>query len=146
MHEIDTPELEQPYGKEAKNALSTLVFRKTVSVKIVTIDDYNRYVGKVFLNNLDINAEMVRKGHAWVYRKYARDKGLYRLEAEAKEKQLGLWALPDDQKIPPWQWRYKNRKHDRNNTESRTKDSSNFIDKWISQLLTWFENIKLIYK
>jgi len=54
---------------------------------------------------MDINAELVRNGYAWVYRRYAKDKTLYKLETEARENQLGLWALPEEQKIAPWEWR-----------------------------------------
>ena len=72
---------------------------------MVTIDRYGRTVGKVYLEDLDINAELVRYGHAWVYRRYAKDKTLFDLEAEARENQLGLWTLPEEQRIPPWEWR-----------------------------------------
>jgi len=48
---------------------------------------------------------MSMNGHAWVYRRYAKDKTLYDLETEARENQLGLWALPEEQKIAPWEWR-----------------------------------------
>jgi len=47
----------------------------------------------------------VRNGHAWVYRQYAKDKSLFALEAKAKAEKLGLWALPESQRVPPWDWR-----------------------------------------
>jgi len=105
LSEIDTPEKGQPHGKKAKQALSALVFGKTISVKVETIDRYGRTVGRIYLDDLDVNAEMVRNGHAWVYQKYAKDKNLYYLEAIAKENEVGLWSLPETQKIPPWEWR-----------------------------------------
>ena len=107
LYEIDTPELDQPYGAEAKQALYDLTFNRIVSVTVETIDDYGRIVGKVFIRDLDVNAEMIRGGHAWVFRRYAKDKDLYELEQAARENQLGLWALPEEQRIPPWQWRYR---------------------------------------
>ena len=110
LAEIDTPEKNQPYGKKAKNALSNLIFNKEVEVEIVTIDRYGRTVGKIILGNLNINKEMVKAGHAWVYVKYAKDKKLFELEKSAKENQLGLWALPEGERIPPWQWRKNKRK------------------------------------
>jgi len=51
------------------------------------------------------NREMVREGHAWVYRKYLRDKTLLEDEAHAREAGAGLWGLPESQRVPPWEWR-----------------------------------------
>lgn len=107
LYEIDTPELDQPYGNEARQALYDLTFNKIVSVTIETIDDYGRIVGKVFVKELDVNAELVRRGHAWVFRRYAKDKSLYELERAARKNQLGLWALPEIQRIEPWKWRHR---------------------------------------
>ncbi len=76
LAEIDTPERKQPYGKEAKKALSTLVFGKTVDLRPVTIDRYGRTVGHLFVGSLNVNKQMVRTGHAWVYKRYMKDKTL----------------------------------------------------------------------
>ena len=105
LAEIDTPEKNQPHGKKSKQALSDFIFKKEVEVEVVTIDHYGRTVGTIFLDNQNINKEMVKAGHAWVYVKYAKDKTLFVLEKNAKENQLGLWALPEGKRIPPWQWR-----------------------------------------
>ena len=105
LAEIDTPEKKQPYGKKARKALSDFILNKEVEVEVVTIDRYGRTVGKIFLDNRNINREMVKAGHAWVYVKYTKDKTLFELEKNAKENQLGLWALPEEERIPPWQWR-----------------------------------------
>lgn len=48
---------------------------------------------------------MVRRGAAWVYRKYAKDQNLYVLEDEARAAKRGLWRLPEVQRVPPWEWR-----------------------------------------
>jgi len=110
LAEIDTPEKNQPYGKKAKKALSDFIFNKEVEVEVVTIDRYGRTVGKIFLDNQSINKEMVKAGHAWAYVTYTKDKTLFALEKNAKENQLGLWALPEEERIPPWQWRKNIRK------------------------------------
>ena len=47
---------------------------------------YGRTVGRVYVGGVDVNAEMVKQGAAWVYRKYAQDQALYRLEEQAKER------------------------------------------------------------
>ena len=71
----------------------------------VTIDRYKRMVGRVYLGKRNINAEMVAEGAAWVYRKYSKDPELLELESQAREQDRGLWALPEDQRVPPWEWR-----------------------------------------
>jgi endonuclease YncB( thermonuclease family) len=84
LAEIDTPEGGQPYGSRARQALSELIYGNTVRVVEIDQDRYGRIVGRVYVGNLDVNAEMVRRGAAWVYRKYARDPSLYDLENEAR--------------------------------------------------------------
>ena len=105
LAEIDTPESAQPYGSRAKQALSDLVFGRTVLVDVQDIDRYGRTVGRVSVNGTDVNAALVAAGAAWVYRQYSSDPELLRLEAEARAAQRGLWALPEAQRTPPWEWR-----------------------------------------
>jgi micrococcal nuclease len=105
LAEIDTPESAQPYGTRAKQELSGLVFGKTVIVKVQDTDRYGRKVGRVYKDDVDVNAEMIRCGAAWVYRKYARDQRLYNLEKQARQNKKGLWSLPEAERIPPWEWR-----------------------------------------
>jgi endonuclease YncB( thermonuclease family) len=52
---------------------------------------------------------MVRRGAAWVFRRYSRDPSLLRLEGEARAARRGLWALPEAERAPPWEWRAANR-------------------------------------
>ena len=103
LSDIDTPKRKQPFGTRAKQALSELAFDKQVRVVEVTVDRYGRIVGRVYVGEIDVNRELVAEGLAWVYRKYSNDAELLRLEAEAKQKGLGLWADPNP--IPPWEWR-----------------------------------------
>ena len=100
---IDTPERKQPFGSEAKQALSKLVFQKKALIEVETKDRYGRTVGIVFVDGQNINYELVRQGMAWVYRKYTDDEIFYGLEAQAKTKKTGLWA--DAKSIAPWSWR-----------------------------------------
>jgi micrococcal nuclease len=76
LAEIDTPESRQPYGSRAKQALSDKVFGKTITLEPETVDRYGRVVGYVILDGRDVNREMVREGHAWVYRQYLQDRSL----------------------------------------------------------------------
>lgn len=103
LAEIDTPERGQPFGTWAKQQLSDMVFRKPIAIKLVDIDRYERIVGRIYVDDLDVNAELIRIGAAWVYRKYATDASLYDLEDEAREAKRGLWS--QDLPLPPWAWR-----------------------------------------
>ena len=73
----------------------------------VDIDHYGRIVGKVYLDKLYINAEMVRSGYAWFYRKYGKDLTLCDLENEARVNRFGLWTYANP--TPPWEWRKQTR-------------------------------------
>jgi endonuclease YncB( thermonuclease family) len=52
---------------------------------------------------MDVNAEQVRQGMAWVFRQYADDATLYEIEADSKAQRRGLWQGPAP--VPPWEWR-----------------------------------------
>lgn len=106
LGEIDTPESKQPYGERAKQALSDLAYNKPARVVVQDTDKYGRTVGRVYVGGVDVNAEMIRQGAAWAYRQYLKDQSLLRLEAEAKAAKRGLWALPEAQRMPPWEWRH----------------------------------------
>lgn len=119
-----TPERGQPYGKKARQALADKVFRKQVAVETNKTDRYGRIIGRVYLGDRDINAEMVADGMAWVYRKYSRDTRLLELERQAREQGRGLWSLQPDQRIPPWEWR----------SQKRRKKSERKETGWIQQI------------
>ena len=106
LGEIDTPESKQPYGERAKQALSDLAFGKQARVVVQDTDRYGRKVSRVYVGGTDVNAEMVKQGAAWAYRQYLKDQSLLRLEAEAKAAKRGFWALPEAQRMPPWEWRH----------------------------------------
>lgn len=76
---------------------------KQVEIRERGTDRYGRTLGRIYQSGLDVNAEMVRRGMAWVYVKYAKDQGLYQIQAEAREQRRELWA--DKEPVPPWEWR-----------------------------------------
>lgn len=108
---IDAPERHQPWSNRSRQALHRLVRGQSLRLVTVTEDRYGRIVATAFRVNdgLDINAEMVREGHAWVYRRYTDDPALIRLEEQARQAGRGLWGLPAADRVPPWQWRRGNR-------------------------------------
>jgi len=102
---IDTPERGQPWATQARQALAERVFGKDVRINQVTVDRFGRTVGEVYAADVCVGCELVRDGHAWVYRRYSNDPVLLELEAEAQREKRGLWGLPEAQRIAPWDWR-----------------------------------------
>ena len=115
---IDAPELNQPFGTDAKAFLKKIEGQR-VTIDIKSKDRYGRHVAILFHRNADINLVMIENGYAWVYTKYLkyasipmRNKYLH-AEFLAKENALGLWKMDDY--IAPWEWRKHSRKRRREN-------------------------------
>ncbi|MDG1453148.1 MAG: thermonuclease family protein [Methylophilaceae bacterium] len=106
---IDAPEKKQAFGNVSKQSLSELVSGKIVNVNYSKRGRYGRIVGKVLLDNKDINLEQVKRGLAWHYKQYEReqdvaDRALYTQgEHIAQKANLGLWN--DKNPVPPWDFR-----------------------------------------
>ena len=110
LAEIDAPEMGQPFGSNAKQSLHEVISSEMVKLDVQYTDSYGRTVARVTrMDGVDVNAQQLRIGAAWAYPKHLKDKSLLVLEAEAKNNQLGLWALPTSDQIPPWEWRDANR-------------------------------------
>ena len=107
LADVDAPEKGQPYADEARRSLAGLVHQRNVSLEVLDVDQFHRKVARVrrASDGLDINSEVVLRGNAWVYRRYVRDQSLFAAERSAKDRRAGLWALPEDQRIPPWRYR-----------------------------------------
>ena len=101
--EIDAPESAQPWGRQAKDALSALVFQQQVRVVSTGLDQYGRTLGRVYVAGKDVNAEMLRTGSAWAYRQYLTDASLIGIEGEARAAKRGLWSLSMQDTESPWE-------------------------------------------
>lgn len=81
---IDAPEICQPGGRAARDALAARLERATVTVRPQAEDDYGRQLAVIVWRGEDINRWLVREGWAWAYRwrsgegPYARDEQLAR--------------------------------------------------------------------
>lgn len=99
---IDAPEGDQscakagggtwPCGQDATLELQRLVGRSSVRCTSHGMDKYNRVLGICFVGTLDINAEMVRRGHAWAFVKYSST--YVTEEADARVRKVGIWQAP----------------------------------------------------
>ncbi len=110
MYGIDAPESKQAFGQKAKQALTTAIATKIITVIDHGTDIYGRMLGTIWLDGYDINASMVDSGYAWVYRfeDSAIVPGYIKYESAAQKETKGLWA--DTNPVPPWQWRQANEK------------------------------------
>lgn len=100
---IDAPEYRQRHGQRARQALAELVAGREVEVEALGVDDYDRLLAQVFVDGRNVNRELLRRGHAWAYRRYLRDPRWIDDEAYAREQRFGLWRDADPQ--PPWAYR-----------------------------------------
>ncbi|BCL74516.1 hypothetical protein JHS3_02520 [Jeongeupia sp. HS-3] len=110
---IDAPEKAQPFGAVAKQHLSDLIYRKTVTAEVIDVDRYQRGVALIRLDGVDINYAQVKAGLAWHYTRYADkqardDFAAYDAALQAaREGRLGLWQQHGAE--PPWDFRREQR-------------------------------------
>lgn len=106
---IDAPEKRQAFGNVSKKSLSDMVFNQQVNIEWHKEDRYGRKVGKVLIEEKDINLEQIKRGMAWFYKKYKgelvqEDRIAYvQAQQEAEANQIGLWG--DSTPTPPWDFR-----------------------------------------
>ena len=107
LQEIDAPEKGQPFGKKAKQYLSQLVFKQNVTLSVSGYDRYQRILATVYLQEQNINLEMVKNGMAWVYPHMLKIHSTFRHKILPNNKKIGLWR--DSNPIAPYEWRKQNK-------------------------------------
>lgn len=107
--DIDAPESQQAYGKTSRKYLASLIAGKNVFVQESNKDIYQRTLGTIYLEQININAKMVANGFAWAYRYkgIVNNNNMLKLESKAKQNKKGLWK--DKRPIAPWEFRYRNK-------------------------------------
>lgn len=100
---IDAPESAMPYGRDAKEALTNLVQGKSLRILVYGQDRYGRYVADVYCNDVFIQEQMLKKGHAWHYIAYDQRPEFAKWEKGAQARRIGLWAASSPEM--PWKWR-----------------------------------------
>lgn len=103
LYAIDAPEKKQDFGRESRNRLVELVADKKVKIEIKGVDRYKRSLAVVYIGKTDINAEMIKGGYAWHFKRYDKSQAYADLEIKARQAQRGLWSRPDP--IAPWVFR-----------------------------------------
>lgn len=120
LSDVDAPEYDQPYGHEARAELRSLIDGHDLVLVFVDTDRYGRTVTQAWVNDINVNHEMVRRGAAWFYAQFARDDTVFAIEGEARSAKRGLWSLSAQQRVEPWVWRERKRTSQR--PDSRKKE------------------------
>jgi endonuclease YncB( thermonuclease family) len=112
---IDAPETGgssyrgQPFSRKAKTFLEKNIQGQKVVLKSYGMGGYNRQLAEVFINQKNINLEILKAGLAEVYKgRPAKgiDISLYRkTELHAKKEHKGIWSLKTTEYKSPKQWR-----------------------------------------
>ena len=88
----------QPYSEESWKALKDKIMGKQVRLEILDIDKYRRMVCMVWLNERNINLEMVREGYAEAFIEYLKPPyraEFLKAEQEARAGGENIWSLPE---------------------------------------------------
>ncbi|WP_291175255.1 thermonuclease family protein [Hyphomicrobium sp.] len=107
---IDAPEADQTCGggwfgmwkcgRAATEQLRWLTGGRRIDCESAGRDKYGRVLGWCSAGGRDLNAEMVRTGHAWAFVKYSTR--YQALEAEARRSKVGVWKGDAE---PAWVFR-----------------------------------------
>jgi micrococcal nuclease len=100
---IDAPELNHPYGKNAKWALMRLCKGHTLRAEVTDEDAYGRTVAKCFLpDGRDLSEELVRQGLALDWPKFSGGKYSH-LEVAGVRKKLWLADARQKGRVDVWE-------------------------------------------
>ncbi len=94
LRDIDAPESCQPWGAEARAALSTLALNKVATLQSTGSDGQGRTVGNLMLDDLNVSRFLVENGHAWSVRTRWDQGPLVKQEKMARALTRGLHAVP----------------------------------------------------
>lgn len=99
---IDSPELGQTFGEQAKLHLEKLILNKSVNIEIQGKDRLGNRFGIIKNEDLDPRKELLQEGLAWTSEKQPLPE-LEVIKEKAREKGKGLWKEQDP--TPPWAYR-----------------------------------------
>ena len=112
LYGIDAPETNQycyvnkeawPCGNQATKYLKNLlkdVSPSSLNCKISAKDRYGRSIGVCYIEDNNINRNLVENGWALAYREYSKD--YIHNEKLASRKKIGIWQ---GEFVEPWHWR-----------------------------------------
>lgn len=100
---VDSPELEQPFGEEARAFLEKLVLKKNVKIELTGKDRWGNQLAVVWAKGeVDVRVELLKQGLAWTAERNPLPP-LEVIRTEAQQQAKGLWAMQEP--TPPWVYR-----------------------------------------
>lgn len=100
---IDSPELNQEFGEQAKQFLLKKALNKRVKVQLVGKDRWGNRLAVVWLKGeVDLRVELLKEGLAWTAERNPLPE-LENVRIEAQNKGKGLWQAIEP--TPPWVFR-----------------------------------------
>jgi micrococcal nuclease len=92
--DINSPELDECFGQEAREALTELIEGRTIGLATEPeLDQFDRVLARAVVNGTYVNLEMVRSGHSFVVSEGSSDyETLVEAEVAARASEIGLWA------------------------------------------------------
>lgn len=100
---IDSPELTQEFGEQAKQFLQKKALNKRVKVQLLGKDRWGNRLAVVWLKGeVDLRVELLQEGLAWTAERNPLPE-LEKVRMEAQNKGKGLWQTTEP--TPPWIFR-----------------------------------------
>ena len=102
--DVDSPEIGQNFGEEAKRFTEKLLLKKKVTVEMKGKDMWgNRLAGVTLNNGKNIEQLLIEEGLAWYNSMKSNNQKLAEVELKTKETKKGLWS--ESEPTPPWIFR-----------------------------------------
>jgi endonuclease YncB( thermonuclease family) len=95
IQDIDAPEICQPWGRQAREALAERVAGRTLVVQPRGRDTHGRLLALISIGGENLGAWMVGEGHAWSIRTRWDRGPLVKEERMASALRRGLWIEPN---------------------------------------------------
>jgi endonuclease YncB( thermonuclease family) len=103
LSQIDAPEKHQDFSQDSKRSLTELIQGKAVRVDIAGAGHHGGWIGKVWVDGLDVNLEQIKRGMGWVLTKQSPDPRYIDAEKDARMARRGIWSK--DGAVSPWEYR-----------------------------------------
>ena len=108
LADIDAPELNQPWGRAARDWLGQALTGRFVVVRSSDVSPDGHIRGRLLFKNQDPGTTLLYQGLAWCVPqpdgKAVSESREYRdAQTDARAARRGLWS--DASPVPPWEWR-----------------------------------------
>lgn len=109
LYGVEAPAPAQPFSENSRRMLGAMVGGKNVIYQVRDTNKDGTVNALLYLDNLSINAAMVKAGYVWVKPECTEELrgSLDGYQNFAQDKKRGLWQQQDP--VAPWDWREENK-------------------------------------